>query len=170
MFGGTWVKSHQELDNTLTAFDNRADFDENHKCMEPPNSELDIECFKFLLEASRNSTIHQEIVNRFYEYGYFNEDERIQNLINQVPSYEEIERRKQLAVLPNKVGELSRTIDKLSRNIEDLNTQVSTMESADESEQELTKQIAKEHQDFDTELQKLKRTVEHNHNQFDNWN
>ena len=164
-----WVKSHQELNNTLTAFDNRADFDENHKCIAPPNSKLDIECFKFLLEASRNSAIHREVVNRFYEYGYFNEDERIQNLINQVPLCQEIEQRKQLAVLPSKVDELSRTIDKLSQNIEDLNAQVSAMESTDELEQELTEQIAKEHQDFDTELQKLKRTVEHNHNQFDNW-
>ncbi len=163
-----WVKSHPELDEVLTAFDNRADFDENHKCIAPPNSKLDIECFKFLLEASRNSAIHQEVVNRFYEYGYFNQDERIQNLINQVPSCEEIEQRKQLAVLPNKVDELSRTIDKLSRNIEDLNARVSAMESADELEQELTEQIAKEHQDFDTELQKLERTIARKHNQFDN--
>ena len=163
-----WVKSHQELDNALTAFDNGEDFDENHDCIKSPNSESDIECFKFLLETSRNSAIHQELVNRFYKYGYFNEDERIQNLINQVPSCEEIERRKQLAVLPNKVDELSRTIDKLSRNIEDLNAQVSAMEPADELKQELTEQIAKERQDFDTELQKLERTVAHKYNQFDN--
>ena len=163
-----WVKSHQELDNALTAFDNGGDFDENHNCIKSPNSELDIECFKFLLEASRNSAIHQEVVNRFYEYGYFNEDKRIQNLINQVPSCEEIERKKQLAVLPNKVDELSRTIDKLSRNIEDLNAQVSAMEPADELKQELTEQIAKERQDFDTELQKLERTVARKYNQFDN--
>ena len=162
-----WVKSHQELDNTLIAFNNGGDFDENHNCIKLPNSELDIECFKFLLEASRNTAIHQEIVNRFYEYGYFNEDERIQNLINQVPSCEEIEGRKKLAVLPDKVDELSRTIDKLSRNIGDLNAQVSAMESADELEQELTEQIAKERQDFDTELQKLEQTIIGKYNQFD---
>ena len=163
-----WVKSHQELDNTLTAFDNGGDFDRNHNCIKPPNSELDIECFKFLLAASRNAAIHQEVVNRFYEYGYFNKDERIQNLINQVPSCEEIEQRKKLAVLPNKVDELSRTIDKLSRNIEDLNAQVSAMESADELEQELTEQITKEHQHFNTELQKIVQTVARKHNQIDN--
>lgn len=162
-----WVKSHQELDNTLTAFDNGKDFDKDHNCIMPPNSELDIECFQFLLEASHNTAIHQEVVNCFYEYGYFNEDERIQNLINQMPSCEEIERREQLAVLPNKVDELSRTIDELSRNIEDLNAQVSAMESADELEQELTEQIAKERQYFDTELQKLKQTTIGKHNQFD---
>ena len=42
------------------------------------------------------------------------------------------------------------------------------MESADELEQELTEQIAKERQDFDTELQKLEQTIADKHNQFDN--
>ena len=42
------------------------------------------------------------------------------------------------------------------------------MESADELEQELTAQIAKEHQDFDTELQKLEQTVARKHSQIDN--
>ena len=163
-----WVKSHQELDNALTTFDNGREFDENHNCIMPPNSELDIECFKFLLEASRNTAIHQEVVNRFYEYGYFNEDERIQNLINQMPSCAEIEQREQLAVLPDKVNELRQEVDRLSRNIEDINAQVSAMESADELEQKLTEQIAKEHQDFDTELQKLERTMIKKHNQFAN--
>lgn len=162
-----WVKSHQELDNTLTAFDNGGDFDENHNCIKPPNSELDIECFKFLLEASRNTEIHQEVVNRFYEYGYFNEDEGIQNLINQMPSCAEIEQREQLAGLPDRVDELFQTIDGLSRNIEDLNSRISTMEPADELEQKLTKQITKERQYFDTELQKLKQTAVGKHNQFD---
>ena len=162
-----WVKSHQELDNTLNAFDNGKDFDKDHNCIMPPNSELDIECFQFLLEASRNTAIHQEVIHRFYEYGYFNEDERIQNLINQVPSCAEIERREQLAGLPDKVDELFQAIDGLSRNIEDLNSRVSTMESADELEQKLTEQITKECQHFDTELQKLKQTTIGKHNQFD---
>ena len=162
-----WVKSHQELDNTLTTFDNGGDFDKDHNCITPPNSELDIECFKFLLEASRNTKIHQEVVNRFYEYGYFNEDERIQNLINQMPSCAEIEQREQLAGLPDRVDELFQTIDGLSRNIEDLNARISTMEPADELEQKLTKQITKERRYFDTEFRKLKQTTVGKHNQFD---
>ena len=163
-----WVKSHQELDNTLTAFDNGGDFDRNHNCIKPPNSELDIECFKFLLAASRNAAIHQEVVNRFYEYGYFNEDQRIQNLINQVPSCEEIERRDQLAALPDKVDELFQAVERLSQCITDINSRISAMKSPDELEQTLTEQIAKERQDFDTELQKLERTAARKHNQFDN--
>ncbi len=163
-----WVKSYPELDDVLTTFDNETDFDDNHQCIRPPNSELDIDCFKFLLEASRNTAIHQAVVNRFYEYGYFNEDERIQNLINQVPSREEIEQREQLAILPGKVDELFQTVDRLSQNVDDLNVQISVMRSADELEQKLTEQIAKERQDFDTKLQELKRTVGRKYNQFDN--
>ena len=162
-----WVKSHPELDNTLTAFDNRADFDENHNCITPPNSELDIECFKFLLEASHNTLIHREMIRCFYEYGYFNEDERIQNLINQVPSREGIELREQLAVLPGKVDELFQTVDRLSQNVADLNSRVPAMRSADELEQELTEQMAKERHYFDTELQKLKQAIIDKHSQFD---
>ena len=163
-----WVKSHQELDNTLTAFNNRGDFDENHNCINPPNSELDIECFKFLLEASHNTAIHQEVVNRFYQYGYFNEDERIQNLINQMPSCEEIEQREQLAELPDKVDDLFQAIDRLSQDITDINSRISAMESPVELEQELTEQIAKARQDFDTGLQNLEQTIIDKYNQFDN--
>lgn len=162
-----WVKSHQELDNTLTAFNNGGDFDENHNCINPPNSELDIECFKFLLEASQNTAIHQEVVNRFYEYGYFNEDERIQNLINQMPSCEEIEQREQLAGLPDKVDELFQAIDRLSQDITDINSRISAMESSDELEKKLTEQIAKVRQNFDTGLQNFEQTIIDKHNQFD---
>lgn len=162
-----WVKSHQELDNTLNAFNNGGDFDENHNCIRPPNSKLDIECFKFLLQASHNTAIHQEVVNRFYKYGYFNEDERIQNLINQMPSCKEIEQREQLAGLPDKVDELFQTIDRLSQNITDINSRISAMEPPDELAQELTEQIAREHQDFDTKFQNLEQTIIDKHNQFD---
>ncbi len=162
-----WVKSHQELGNTLTAFNNGGDFDENHNCIKPPNSELDIECFKFLLQASHNTAIHQGVVNRFYEYGYFNEDERIQNLINQMPSCKEIEQREQLAGLPDKVDELFQAIDRLSQDITDINSRISAMESPDELEQELTEQIAKVRQDFDTRLHNLEQTIIDKHNQFD---
>ena len=162
-----WVKSHPELDDILTAFDNKADFDENHECITPPNSELDIECFKLLLEASHNALIHQEMVERFYEYGYFNEDERIQNLVNQVPPCEEIERREHLAVLPDRVDELFQAIDGLSRSIEDLDSRVSAAESANGLEQKLTQLITKERQYFDTELQKLEQKTVEDHKSFD---
>lgn len=163
-----WVKSHKELDNALTAFDNGEDFDEKHNCVKPPNSELDIECFKFLLTASRNTAIHQEVVNRFYEYGYFNEDERIQNLINQVPSCAEIKQREQLTGLPDQVYELFRAIDRLSQDIKNLKSRISAMKSPNDLEQKLTKQIAKEHQHFDAELQKLEQASVREHSQFDN--
>lgn len=158
-----WVKSHQELDNTLTVFDNTEDFDENQNCIKPPNSELDIGCFKFLLEASRNALLHQEMVGRFYKFGYFNEDERIQNLINQIPTRDEIERREQLERIPNRIDELSQTIDRLFQNIEDLNVQVSAAETVNESEQRLTQLITEERQYFDTNLQEFQQNVMENY-------
>ena len=162
-----WVKSHPELDDILSTFDNAADFDENNQCITPPNSKLDIECFKFLLEASRNIPIHQEMIRPFYKLGYFNEDEQIENLINQIPSQKEVERNRRIPTLPDEVDKLFQDIDRLSRNIADLNSRVSAMESADKLEQKLTKRITKGRQYFDTELQKLKQTVVDKHNQFD---
>ena len=162
-----WVKSHPKLNEILITFDNGADFDENHNCVIPPNSELDIECFQFLLKASHNTWIHREMIRRFYEYGYFNEDERIQNLINQVPSREEIEQKEQLAELCDKVAELSQAIDRLSQNMEILDYRVSAVESAEELEQRLTEQITDEHRYFDRELQKLERKAAEQHNLLD---
>lgn len=162
-----WVKSHPELDDALTAFDNGADFDD-HKCITPPNSELDIGCFRFLLEASHNTAIHQEVIRRFYEYGYFNEDEQIQNLINQIPPYEEIERREQLAVLPNKVDKLFQDIDILSQDIEDLGSRISTIELTNELKQKLTQQVTEERRYFDNELQKLEQKVAEKYKLLDN--
>ena len=58
-----WIKSHRELHKLLLEFDNASDFDENRKCIVLPNSELDIQCFEMLLEASHNN--HGLIRRRF---------------------------------------------------------------------------------------------------------
>lgn len=158
-----WVKSHPELNDALTTFDNGTDFDDDHQCIKPPNSESDIECFNVLLEASHNAPIHQEMIRRFYEYGYFNEDERIQNLVNQFYSREEIARRERLGLLPDKVDKLFQVIDELSQNIENLDSRVSAVESANGLEQELTQQIAAERQHFDSEFQKLDEKIVEKH-------
>ena len=162
-----WVKSHPELDDALTAFDNGADFDDDPKCIMPPNSELDIECFKFLLESSHDTPIHQEMIRRFYEYGYFNEDERIQNLVNQLLSCEEIERRERLEMLPDRVDKLFQAINELSQNVENLDSRVSAVKSANGLEQKFTQRIAKERQYFDAELQKLEQKVVDKHKLLD---
>ena len=162
-----WVKSHPELDDALTAFDNGVDFDDDHKCIKPPNSALDIECFKFLLKASRKTSIHQEMIRRFYEYGYFNEDEQIQNLINQFLSCEEIEQKERLEMLPDRVDKLFQAINELSQNVENLDSRVSAVESANGLEQKFTQRIVKERQYFDAELQKLEQKVIDKHKLLD---
>lgn len=112
-----WVRSHDELNKLLLAFDNASDFDENHKCIAPPNSKLDIECFKTLLEASRNYRINQETIRRFYEYGYFLPSDEIEALIEKAIPNAEIERQQRLAALPNQVRQLSEAIDLLTSQL-----------------------------------------------------
>ena len=162
-----WVESHTEVNEILLEFDNGADFDENDECITPPNSELDIKCFQFLLGANCNTSIHQEMIRRFYEFGYFNKDERIENLINQFSSLKEIEHRQRLPGLPNEIDELSRTVNKLSQTVENLNSLFSTKQSIDKLEQQLIQQIAEVSQSFGQQLQKLEQKIERMNQSFD---
>ena len=116
-----WVGSHTELNDILVEFDNSADFDENDKCIAPPNSELDIQCFHILLEANHNNQIDQETIRHFYKYGHFNKDEQIEELIDKALPHEEIERRRRLAELPDQVDNLRHEIDELRTQISELN-------------------------------------------------
>ena len=144
-----WVESHQVLYNILLEFDNTADFDENHQCTVSPNSELDSQCFEVLLEASLNNQIDQETIRRFYEYGYFNQCEQIEDRINEARTREEIERRQRMEQLPDQV-------DRLRQEIEELRTQISNLEPINELEQVLAQRITEVHQSFEKQLSKLK--------------
>ena len=144
-----WVGSHQQLNDILLNFDNTADFDENHQCVVSPNSELDSQCFEVLLEASLNNQIDQETIRRFYEYGYFNQCEQIEDRINEARTREEIERRQRIEQLPEQV-------DRLLQEIEELRTQISNLKPINELEQALDQRIAEVHQSFEKQLSKLK--------------
>ena len=113
-----WVNSQRELNEILLEFDNRTDFDQG-QCIVPPNSELDIQCFHILLEANRNNKIEQEIIRRFYEFGYFNPCDEIEDIINEACSLEEIERRQQIEQLPDQVNRLQQAIDELRTQFPD---------------------------------------------------
>ena len=78
-----------------------------------PNSELDSQCFEVLLEASLNNQIDQETIRRFYEYGYFNQCEQIEDRINEARTREEIERRQRMEQLPDQVDGLRQEIEEL---------------------------------------------------------
>ena len=154
-----WVKSHPELEDILTTFDNGMDFDENHKCLIPPNSELDVQCFKALLEANHNHITDQETIRRFYEYGYFNKDEQIEAIIDRTLPRDEIERRQRLEQLVHKINKLAQTVDKLSQDIKNIKSTVSTMKSANELERKFTQQIAERHRPFETQLQQFEQEI-----------
>ncbi len=143
-----WVGSHQALNDILLEFDNNADFDENHICITPPNSELDIQCFEILLEASLNNQIDQETIRRFYEYGHFNEDERIEELIDKAQPQEKIERKQQIEQLPKHV-------ERLRQEIEELRTQISNLDLISELQQALDQRVAEVQQSFEDQLTQL---------------
>ena len=145
-----WVESHRELNNILHEFvNNTADFDENHRCVVPPNSELDIQCFKTLLEASRNNQIDRETIRRFYDYGYFLPSDEIEALIEKALPQAEINRQQQLATLPDQVNQLSEAINLL-------NSRLSEIEPAYETVQQLDRQIAEVTKSFESQLSETK--------------
>ena len=129
-----WVASHHQLNSILLDFDNQRDFDDNHNCISPPNSELDIQCFKILLEASLNNQIDQETIRRFYEFGYFLPSDEIEDLIEKALPRAEIEQKRRIAALPDLVAKLSEAIDSL-------NSRLSNIESTEERAQEFDRQI-----------------------------
>ena len=148
-----WVKSQSELFKIIEDFKNDADFDEEGKeCIADPNSELDVKCFKTLLEANRDHQINQETIRRFYQYGYFLKDRQIEDLIDNALTQKEIVHKQRLEELPDKFAELSQTIA-------DLESRVSAVESANELKQELDKRISELSESFEESLQKLNQQI-----------
>lgn len=143
-----WVISHTQLNNILQEFDNKSDFDDNGQCIVPPNSENDIRCFKVLLEASRNDQIDQETIRRFYEYGYFNQCDEIEELISQAFTSEEIKRRERIKELPDQV-------DRIRQEIEEFRTQISNIGFTNELQQAFDQQISEVQQTIENQLAEL---------------
>ena len=156
-----WVNSKPELSKILTDFKNEEDFNDDNKCVVDPNSPLDVKCFHTLLDASLDHKIDQETILHFYEYGYFNEDKQIEDLIDKALPRKEIQRRQRIAELPDEFDELSQTI-------KDLNSRVSAVESANELKQELNKQIAELSESFEGNLQKLDHRISEVNKSLDN--
>ena len=147
-----WVKSHPELDDVLTTFDNGADFDDNHQCIRLPNSKLDVEGFRVLLEASHKSQIDQETIRDFYEYGYFKTDADIENLIDQALPRQKIEQKQQIEQLPDQV-------DSIRREVDELRSQISDLKVVNELEQILDQQIANAQQSFENQISELSHQI-----------
>lgn len=147
-----WVESHHQLNDILLEFDNGKDFDDTHNCVEPPNSELDIQCFNILLEASRNNQIDQETIRRFYEFGYFLPSDEIEALIEKALPRAEIEQERRIAALPD-------LVDKLSETIDSLNTRLSDIESSDARAEEFDQRITEVIDSFEPRLSETKANL-----------
>ena len=144
-----WVRSHDELNPILLELDNAVDFDEKGECTVPPNSELDIQCFKHLLDASENHLVDKETIERFYDYGYFLPSEAIEVLIEQAHPRAEIERQRRIAALPA-------LVDQLFEDINSLNSKLSAIESADITTKTLNQRTAEVIDSFERQLSETK--------------
>lgn len=91
-----WIASHPELHALLEHYDNSDDFQEDGP--KAPNTHLDIECLKYLTYASFNNKISQEVVRKFYEFGYFKKENIIDSYIHLANSTNDIEKNKTISL------------------------------------------------------------------------
>lgn len=108
----SWVIAHAKLNEVLEEFDNSADFTEVEGGA-PPNTNLDISCFEFLLQASRAGRIDREEISAFYDFGYFLPEDRIERLIAETRPESDIALLQRLESLPETVTELRGQIQRL---------------------------------------------------------
>lgn len=99
-----WIRCHPELDTVLANYDNKADFE--GEAPTPANSPRDIGCFERLAQASQEWTLSREMIERFYTFGYFPPDERIEQTIRLARSEAELRLPRDLAALKRQVQEL----------------------------------------------------------------
>ncbi|MGE3541468.1 MAG: hypothetical protein AB7N91_29050 [Candidatus Tectimicrobiota bacterium] len=89
-----WVVSQSPLQTLLEKFDNSHDF--QNSTPSTPNTALDIECFRYLAVASIKGAINQEIIQKFYSFGYFQKDSIIESYIYLARSSLEIQQKNNL--------------------------------------------------------------------------
>lgn len=150
-----WIKSHPVLDELLTQYQNDQDFLEEIPI--PPNSQLDIECFAFLLSSCEKAEIPRELLKQFYDYGYFKEDQKIEYFISLSKSELELKMLKslkQVDLLVNRITNLEnasadyekRLRQELNNNgdrINSLNTKVAEMDNVINGFHESIEQVMK---------------------------
>lgn len=106
-----WVKTHPKLDALLLEFDNSDDFVQDSTT--PPNSHLDILCFEHLALKSADAIVSRELIKRFYDFGYFQVDSKIQSLIYIAKSATELK----LFELPLELEKIQLEIKELKNSI-----------------------------------------------------
>lgn len=147
-----WVKTHSQLDELLSILDNSADFIENNEGI-PPNTPLDIQCFKFLALKSEESRVPRELIKRFYDFGYFQEDERIEQYIAVAKSKAEL-----------KLFELPSELDKVWVQLIDLKTALDREKSLG-----LVDSFAKVEKTLEETIKQIQEMRQNNHNLYQNF-
>jgi len=153
-----WTNSHPVLQKLLKNYDNSADCSE-----QVPNTSLDIDCFTYLAKASHTHELSRSLIQRFYEFGYFQQDSRIELIIQTIPEHYE------------EVVENEMMLDKF-KILEDLQVRVTQIETnhskPDDSEQEqislsLKKDWVEIKKEFDNVLTRVS-TLEKNNEKLKN--
>jgi len=140
-----WVEHHDELETLLQSFDNGADFKGDEEVAQP-NSDLDIKCFEFLLQANAEAKVSRQVIERFYRFGYFVPDPRIEELISKATSETQIRRRQVLEQLPDHFAAIRTEVSQLGESVRRL-------ESTSEMQAEASER-------FGTRLDKLQEEFE----------
>jgi len=115
-----WVHSHPILQQLLEKYNNDADFPEGGEFL-LPNTPLDIACFNYLAQASQSHQLPRSLIQRFYEFGYFNQDATIELIIKNIPEIPEQS--------SNDMGVTKLTFDNLPKLFQELQHRVSQLEA-----------------------------------------
>ena len=129
-----WIGSHPELRTLLEHYDNSDDFHDDEP--KHPNTYLDIECFKYLTHASFNNIISQEVIKKFYEFGYFKQENIISSYIHLAHSIHDIAKNKNMSSSLEMIENIQHDIASLHKKSaeiikihEDMQNKVSDFES-----------------------------------------
>ncbi len=162
-----WIGSHSVLQESLENYDNSADFEDGN--IIPPNSSLDIGCFTYLAKVSQ---LPHSLIQRFYEFGYFQPDSTIELIIKNIEEPPE---------KPNENNvESELTLDnlfpKLPQVLRDLQVRVTQIETnrtkQDGSDQEFIKPLVEKYlaevkQGVDSALKRVS-ALENNYEKLEN--
>lgn len=111
-----WIHSHSLLQQALEKYDNEADFPEGGEILSP-NTPLDIACFNYLAQSSQSHQLRRSLIQRFYEFGYFQQDDTIELIIKNIPEIPEPSWSKSLQELQHYVSQLEAKFTTLNQSV-----------------------------------------------------
>jgi len=114
----SWVISQPSLQALLEKFDNSSDFQDNTSS--PPNTTLDLECFRYLSNASIKGSVSQELIQKFYDFGYFQKDNTIEAYISLARSEQDLKQRSNLVSRLQSIEDDRETLYILQQKIEEI--------------------------------------------------